>query len=151
MSEEETPQQQETPATGNQTFFKTLTTTVLNKIALTGPGITKTDSWDGNTLMDGDGVLVAEILDVEQANPGLNDYFITISLVGMTQVSTDTDQEIIRKMFAETLNSVCALQKSDFPSGCCGILQTGKATPRSDDDRRTFSLEFKLVFTDITF
>ena len=147
MSEEETPQQ----TTGLQTFLKTLTTTILNKITLTGTGITKTDSWDGDTLIDGDGVLVAEILDVESPNPRLNDYFITVSLVGMTQVSTDADQETIRKMFAETLNSVCALQTSDFPSGCCGILQTGKATPRSDDARRTFSLEFKLVFTDITF
>ena len=147
MSEEETPQQ----TTGRQTFLKTLTTTILNKIALTGDGITKTDSWDGDTLMDGDGVLVAEILDVYNAKSGLPDYFITVSLVGMTQVSTDTDQEIIRKMFAETLNSVCALRTTDFPSGCCGILQTGKATPRSDDDRRTFSLEFKLVFTEITF
>ena len=140
-----------TQTSSQSNFLQTLISTVLSKITLTGTGVTKTDSWNGNSVVDGDGILVAEITNMEQPNCGLPDWIFTIALTGMTLPSVDTDKQIIMTMFSEALNSVCALTKSDFASGCCGILQVGNAVPRFTDEEYVFTLEFKIVFTDITF
>ena len=154
MSEENEQQdtQQTTPqqTTPQQTFFKTLISTILSKITLTGSGITKADSWP-DTAMEGDGFLVAEITEMEQPNPGLPDWFFSISVTGKTFASEDPDKEKIRKMFSETLMSISQLRTTDFTTGCVGILQISQAAPRSSDEENTFSIDFKLVFTDITF
>ena len=145
MSENDHTQQTTPP-----TFFKALISTILSKITLTGSGITKTDSWP-DTPMEGDGYLVAEIIEMKQPNPGLPDWIFSVSVTGKTFASEDPDKEKIRKMFAETLNSVCQLRTTDFATGCCGILQVSQAAPRFSDLENTFSVDFKIVFTDITF
>lgn len=150
--EEVTPVLQDQPQDQPQwTFFRTLINTVLNKISLTDTEISKFDSWPDSEVIDQDGVLVAEIVEQEQPHVGLPDWIFTASVTGMTLTTTDGNKEIIRKMFAETLNSVCQLRKSDFPSGCCGILQVDHAQPRSDGEKNVFSIQFKLVFTDLNF
>jgi len=120
--------------------------------------VLKTASFDLDSAVRPEGTLVIETTSVEVANQGLPDYFVSMSLLGMTYVECDPDKQIMRKMFADCLTAVQAwtpeLVSNAFgfvsPARCCGIIGI-TSTLSSDKSMHVFRIDFRLVLTDVDF
>lgn len=131
-----------------------LLTGLLNAVTV-DYGIQKATFYDPNMEIDGAGVLVCEITNREQAYPNLPIYFVSVSLLGMTFASVDFDQSTIRKMFDDTMKSVqgwtAATLTATVGLTIDGILPITTAAIRGNGDRFTFSVDFRLAMSSVTF
>lgn len=142
--------------TANPTNFETkLITGLLNAVTLTSYGIQKTAAYDPAEVIDGEGVLVCEITNREQRYPGVPVWFLSVSLLGMTFASVDPDQSTIRQMFDDTLKSVQGWTASTLSTTVGmtidGILPVTTAAIRGSADRFSFSVDFQLAMSNVTF
>jgi len=131
----------------------------LNALDITTAGVVKTDSFNPEAEPDGRGAVTVEITKKEQANPGLPDWFFSVSVIGMTFASEDPNKEIIRKLFGDVCRSVrnwTPAILSRFLSGLtvvtvAGILPVTNAAIREGSDRFMFTCDFKIAVTDLLF
>lgn len=126
-------------------------------ITLTHEGVSIVDAFDPDEEPDGAGAVAVEITGQEQPTPGLPDWFLSFSIVGMTFVSVDEDKTIIEDTFCDVLRSVSSWTPatiSDVAPGSavlCGIQPVTNGAIRHDATRRMFTADFKLVFTNLNF
>ena len=136
-------------------FEEKLITGLLNSVTLTSYGVEKTASYSPGDVIDGAGVLVCEITNREQRYPGVPVYFLSVSLLGMTFVSVDPDQSIIREVFDDTLKSVQGWTAAALTTATGltvdGILPITTAAIRGSADRYTFSVDFQLAMSNVQF
>ncbi len=126
-----------------------------------GNGIVKVDCYDPEKITDGRGVITAEVTKVEQCNPGLPDYFVSISVLGLTFSSEDPDKELIRSLFDDAMTALRRLEgetaRRNFdlhlPAGArlVGVLPVTNAAIREGEDRHMFTIDRRLVFSDLAF
>ena len=118
--------------------------------------IVKTASFDLESPVKPEGTLVIETTGVEVANLGCPDYFVNISLFGMTYVECDPDKAIMRKMFADVMTAVQAWTPElvtqafgfEYPARCVGIININ-STISSDKSMHVFRLDVRLVLSDV--
>ena len=123
---------------------------ILNGITLTQDGAVKTDSFDPDNAPDG--VVTCEVTKLEQLNPGVPDFYVSVSVIGQTFASTDPDKKIIRKLFADVMRSVMAMTTATFTSVTVdGILPISNAAIREGSDRFMFTVDFRLAVGNLTF
>lgn len=151
MSEESS-----TPAsTSSSGVMKNIVSGILNSLTLTAQGVNKTDSFDPTSVPVGNGEVTCEITRFEQINPGLPDFFIHLSILGMTFASVDTAKTVIRTAFADVMRSVLAFTPSSLTTATGvtvdGILQISNAAIREDADRFMFVVDFKLAVGNLAF
>lgn len=65
------------------------------------------EDYDVQEVIDGDGVIIIAVSNIEKLHPQLKDYKITIAISGQTYIDNDLEQTKIQKMFKET-NAVLA-------------------------------------------
>lgn len=131
----------------------------LNALDITVEGVVKTDSFNPDTEPDGKGAVTVEITKKEQANPGLPDWFLSVSVIGMTFATEDPDKEIVRTLFGDVCRSVRSWKPSilsgflsgDFNVNVAGILPVTNAAIREGADRFMFTCDFKIAVTDLVF
>lgn len=139
-----------------QSFHRTFVRGVLDLVTLRNTSVVKTDSFDDTHVVTG-AELTAEITRVEQANPGLPDYFIHVSILGRTAVAEDTTKETVRGMFDDVLAAYSSLTSTTLascvPAGAkvLGILPVTNAAIREGADEFQFTVDFKIVVTDLNF
>ena len=148
--------------------YERLIRAVLDQIDLPyGDGVVKVDSYDPEAVPEGDGVITAEITKVEEPNPGLPDYFVSVSVLGFTFVSVDPDKRIVRHLFDVVLNDVSRLIAASrtpkarrrqrfedhLPLGArlAGVREITNAAVREGEDKTLFTVDFQLVITDWRF
>lgn len=118
--------------------------------------IVKTASFDLESPVKPEGTLVIETTGIEVANLGCPDYFVNISLLGMTYVECDPDKAIMRKMFADVMTAVQAWTPElvtqafgfEYPARCVGIININ-STISSDKSMHVFRLDVRLVLSDV--
>lgn len=126
-----------------------------------GDGIVKVDSYDPDKITDGRGVITAEVTKIEQCNPGLPDYFVSVSVLGLSFASEDPDKELIRALFDDAMAALRRLDNETarrnfdlhLPEGArlVGALPVTNAAIREGEDRHMFTIDRQLVFTDLVF
>lgn len=138
-----------------QNFEEKLITGLLNSVTLTSYGVQKTAAYSPGDVIDGAGVLVCEITNREQRYPGGTVWFLSVSLLGMTYASVDPDRAVIRQIFDDTLKSVqgwtAATLTETVGLKIDGILPVTTAAIRGSEDSFTFSVDFQLAMSDVTF
>ena len=136
-------------------FETTLINGMLTSVNLTSYGVQKTAAYNPDDVIDGAGVLVCEITNREQRYPGVPVWFLSVSIMGMTFDSVDPDQTIIREVFDDTLKSVQGWTASTLSASVGltidGILPVTTAAIRGSADRYTFSVDFQLAMSNVTF
>lgn len=157
---EDTPptgEQTEQPATEpRQTFHRTFVRGLLDLITLRNENVVKTDSFDEATVQTG-GELTCEITRIEQANPGLPDYFLHVSILGRTFASEDGTKEVIRGMFDDVLAAYSTFTSvtlaSCVPAGAkvLGVLPVTNAAIREGAEEFVFTVDFKIVVSELNF
>lgn len=138
-----------------QTHESKLITGLLNAVTLTTYGVQKSATYNPDDVIDGNGILVCEITNREQAYPNQPVYLVSVSLMGMTFASVDPDQSIIRQMFDDTMKSVqgwtAATLTTTVGLTIDGILQITTAAIRGSADRYSFTVDFRLAMSNVTF
>ena len=150
MPEESTP-----ASTSSSGVMKNIVSGILNSLTITGQGVDVTDSFDPTSRPDGSGAVTCEITRFEQINPGLPDFFVHLSILGMTFASVDTSKTVIRTTFADVMRSVLAFTPASLTTATGvtvdGILQISNAAIREDADRFMFTVDFKIAVGNLTF
>ena len=151
----------ETPAAGTQTetpvsdFNSKIVLGILNSITLTPDGAEKTDSFDPDAEPDGPGVVTCEVTKLEQLNPGVPDFFASVSVLGQTFASTDPNKAIIRTLFADVMRSVMSMTAASLTTTTGltvdGILPISNAAIREGADRFMFTVDFKIAVGNLSF
>lgn len=59
------------------------------------------ENYDVEQVVDGDGVIVISVTNIERLQPQLNDYRITLNISGQTYIDNDLDQSKIQAMFKQ--------------------------------------------------
>lgn len=138
-----------------QTHESKLITGLLNAVTLTTYGVQKSATYNPDDVIDGSGILVCEITNREQAYPNQPVYWVSVSLMGMTFASSDPDQSVIEQMFADTMKSVQGWTASSLTTTVGltidGILQITTAAIRGSADRFSFTIDFRLAMSNVTF
>ena len=133
----------------------TLINGLLNAVTLTDSTIVKTAAYNPEETINGNGVLTVEITNREQAYPGQPIYFVSVSVMGLTFASEDGQQTRIRQMFDDTLKSVQGWTASTLSTTVGltidGILPVTTAAIRGSADRFTFSVDFQIAMSNVTF
>ena len=136
-------------------FFVIDPSKFLDLVPLSNPNVTKSVSFDLETAQNGAGAFVAAITGVTQANQGLPDYFVDVTLSGLTFPENDADKMIILTMHAEALSAVqsftpqilsAALGFTD-PAAVIGIINLDSSFAY-DGSTNIFRINFRLVTTD---
>lgn len=128
---------------------------LLDSLTLTDENIVKTDSFSPENTLDGAGVVTAEITRMENANPGLPDYFAYVSILGMTFASVDTSKETVRNLYDDVLRSYSAWTPETLSENLgvnvVGIQPITNSAIREGENRYAFTIDFKLVIVDLNF
>lgn len=64
-----------------------------------GYGLQLKENYDVEQVVDGDGVIVISVTNIQRLQPQLNDYKITLNISGQTYIDNDLDQTKIQAMF----------------------------------------------------
>lgn len=59
------------------------------------------ENYDVEQVVDGDGVIVISVTNIQRLQPQLNDYRITLNISGQTYIDNDLDQLKIQAMFKQ--------------------------------------------------
>ena len=136
-------------------FFMIDPAKFLDLVTLSNPNVTKSVSFDLDTVQNGEGAFVASITGVTQANQGLPDYFVDVVFSGMTFAENDPDKQTILTMHAETINAVqsftpqlltAALGFTE-PAAVLGIINIDSSFSY-DGQTNIFRVNFRIVTTD---
>lgn len=136
-------------------FFVIDPSKFLDLVPLSNPNVSKSVSFDLETAQNGAGAFVAAITGVTQANQGLPDYFVDVTLSGLTFPENDPDKQVILTMHAEALSAVqaftpqilsAALGFTD-PAAVIGIINLDSSFAY-DGSTNIFRINFRLVTTD---
>ncbi len=139
----------------NSTFTRDIVAGILARIVLRDATIVKTDSFLAADAVGGAGVLTAEVTKVEQPNPGLPDYFVSVSVLGQTFASCDADKSIIRAMFDDAMKSVTELTVANCNAAPAlvsrsevqGLFPVSSAAIRENPERYMFTIDFRIAVT----
>jgi hypothetical protein len=137
-------------------FFVIEPSKFLDLVTLSNPDVVKTTSFDLETAQNGAGAFVAAITGVTQANQGLPDYFVYVTVMGQMLVECDPDKSLIRQLYADTLASVqrwtpasvTAALGWDSPAAVLGIINIRSAV-QLDGAARVFRIDLTLVTTEM--
>ena len=149
-------QSEQTAAEPRQTFHRTFVRGLLDLVTLRNESVVKTDSFDAGNVQTG-AALTVEITKIEQANPGLPDYFLHVSILGRSFVSEDPDKEIVRGMFDDVLAAYSTFTSVTLapcvPAGAkvLGILPVTNAAIREGAEEYMFTVDFKIVVSELNF
>ena len=133
----------------------TLINGLLTAVNLTTYGVQKSATYDPEHGIDGSGVLCCSITGRDQAYPGQPIYFVSVSFTGMTFVSVDPDQAIIRQIYDDTMKSVqgwtAATLTTTVGLTIDGILPITVAAIRGSEDKYRFDINFRLAMSGVAF
>lgn len=137
-------------------FFVIDPSKFLDLVTLSNPNVTKSVSFDLETAQNGAGSFVAAITGVTQANQGLPDYFVDVTLSGLTFPENDPDKQVILTMHAESLSAVQSFTPSQLttalgfvaPAAVVGIINLDSSFAY-DGQTNIFRIMFRLVCTDM--
>ena len=136
-------------------FFVIQPSKILDLITLSNPDVVKSVSFDLETAQNGAGAFVAAITGVTQANQGLPDYFVDVTLSGLTFPENDPDKQIILTMHAEALSAVQSFTPQLLTASLgftgsaavIGIINLDSSFAY-DGSTNIFRINFRLVTTD---
>ena len=136
-------------------FFVIDPSKFLDLVPLSNPNVTKSVSFDLETAQNGAGAFVAAITGVTQANQGLPDYFVDVTLSGLTFPENDSDKMIILTMHAEALSAVQSFTPQILSAALgftgsaavIGIINLDSSFAY-DGSTNIFRINFRLVTTD---
>ena len=133
----------------------TLINGLLTAVNLTSYGVQKSATYDQEHEIDGAGVLCCSITGRQQAYPNQPIYFVSVRLTGMTFVSMDPDQAIIRQIYDDAMKSVqgwtAATLTTTVGLTIDGILPITAAPIWGEEDRYRFSIDLSLAMSGVTF
>ena len=128
---------------------------LLSAVSLSDTGIEKRPFYDPETPVSGDGVFICELTNRQQAYPGQPIWFVSVSLLGLTFISDDPQQSIIRQMYTDALRSVQGWTAAGLTTAVGlkidGILPITTAAIRGTDKDYRFAIDFRLAMSDVSF
>lgn len=153
---EETPTQDQQQSAAPSSFHRNFVRELLGLVTLRNESVVKTDSFAVANVATG-AELTCEITKIEQANPGLPDYFLHVSILGRSFASEDPDKEVVRGMFDDALAAYRTFTSVTLapciPAGAkvLGVLPVTNAAIREGAEEYMFTVDFKIVVTDLIF
>ena len=128
---------------------------ILDSITLTQEGTCKMDSYDPDSIVTGTGAITCIAGGLQQKNPGVADFDVTFSIVGLTFSSTDADKKIIRGLFCDVMRSVMGFTAASLTtaSGVTvdGIYPIQNAVIQAGSDKFLMNVDFKLALGELSF
>lgn len=156
MPEDTPTQEQQQQTAAPSSFHRNFVRGLLDLVTLRDATVVKTDSFDVSNVATG-AELTAEITRIEQANPGLPDYFLHVSILGRSFVSEDPDKEVVRGMFDDVLAAYSTFTSvtlaSCVPAGAkvLGVLPVTNAAIREGAEEYMFTVDFRIVVSELNF
>lgn len=128
---------------------------LLDVIYLSNPAVKKSVVFDLRKKVNPGGTLVVSITGVDNANQGLPDFWVSVSVQGVTFVNEDKDKAIIRTMFSDAMQSVMRWTPQqltqafgmDAPAAVVGIIDIA-STIASNATIHSFNITCRLAVTD---
>jgi hypothetical protein len=119
-------------------------------------GVEKIASYDLSQAVNPGGTLAVSVSGIDNANQGLPDYFVYVTVMGQMLVECDPDKSLIRQLYADTLASVqhwtpasvTAALGWDSPAAVLGIINIRSAV-QLDGAARVFRIDLTLVTTEV--
>jgi hypothetical protein len=119
-------------------------------------GVEKIASYDLSQAVNPAGTLAVSVSGIDNANQGLPDYFVYVTVMGQMLVECDPDKSLIRQLYADTLASVqrwtpasvTAALEWDSPAAVVGIINIRSAV-QMDGATRIFRIDLTLATTDV--
>lgn len=129
---------------------------LLDVIYLSNPAVKKSVVFDLREKVNPGGTLVVSITGVDNANQGLPDFWVSVSVQGVTFVNEDKDKAIIRTMFSDAMQSVMRWTPQqltqafgmDAPAAVVGIIDIS-STIASNATIHSFNITCRLATTDL--
>ena len=129
---------------------------LLNILATTVSGVEKIAAYDLSKCVNPSGTLAVSVSGMDVANQGLPDYWVYVTIMGQTLVECDPDKNVIRQLYADTLNSVqnwtpesvTSALEWDSPAAVLGIINIRSAV-QLDGASRVFRIDLTLATTDV--
>ena len=129
---------------------------ILDAIPLTPAGATKAHDF-GDASINPAGTVVCQVSDVTQPNLGLPDYFLTMSVQGLTFASVDPGQTVISQLYADCVNAISTMTPADLPGALpegavlAAVMPISTGRIEEDEDQFGFSITFQIVAIDLHF
>ena len=141
------------------TVHKRIISGLLELIQLSSSDVKKVDSFDPGSEITGKGVVTAELIFVpaHPEVPSYPDYEISVAVKGMTYMSEDPQQQIIRSMFEDIIISLAGVTpervQNFFPaeSTVFAFFPVGERKIDNGIDDFVFTLNYKIIVGNLLF
>ena len=128
---------------------------LLDVITLNNPDVLTSIYSDIEHDVNPGGTLVVSITGIDNANQGLPDFWVSVSVQGCTYVADDPAKSVIREMLSDAMTSIIrwtpemltAAFDMDAPAAVVGIIDIA-STLSSNSTVNTFNITCRLAVTD---